>query len=367
MAPREPSELGALRAFVVKGIRLQSAAPRALLTAANHRDMDEFVMTTSTPLTVDFPVMRYDITLPLLEGRVAIDGVTLNPVKSSSMINKVDPKLQAGDFGLMDLNIGYFLPAIEAGWEIIGLPVFSKRKPAYQLIFCRADAAIRGPKDLAGKRIGSRTYRTALTVWARGLLKERHGVDFANVHWVLQAKEVFPVHDSEIKIDYVDESKNMSQRLIAGELDALITDISDTKMFENLENNPKIKRLFPDYRQEDLDLYNETGIFTPVHMIVMSRKLDRQRPELAGKFYAAFEKAKALAYDDILSDRSGFAVVYLRERLKEQLAKWGDPWKYGVAANRGTIDAFIKYNVEQGMIRQAPSYAGIFAAGTLDT
>jgi len=324
-------------------------------------------MSISEVISVDFPVMRYDITLPLLEGRVPIDGVTLNPVKSSSMINKEDPKLKAGDFGLMDLNIGYFLPAIEAGWEIIGLPVLPKRKPAYQLIFCHADAGIRAPKDLAGKRIGSRTYRTALTVWARGLLRERYGVDFANVTWVLQAKEVFAVHDTKLNIDYVDETKNMTQRLIAGELDAIITDISDTKMFENLEQNPKIKRLFPDYVQEDLDLYNDTGIFTPVHMIVMSRKLDRQRPDLAGKFYAAFEKAKALAYDDTLSDRGGFSVVYLREQLKEQMAKWGDPWKYGIKANQTTIDTFIRYNVEQGMIRTAPSYADIFAAGILDT
>ena len=318
-------------------------------------------------IIVDLSVMRYDITMPLFEGRVAIDGVKLNPVKSSSMINKDDPKLKAGDFGLMDLNIGYFLPAIEAGWQIVGLPVFSKRKPAYQLIFCHTDAGIRTPKDLAGKRIGSRTYRTALTVWARGLLHERYGVDFSNVQWVLQVKELFPVHAADLKIAYVDEAKNMSQRLIAGEFDALITDISDTKVFENLENNPKIKRLFPDYIQEDLDLYNDTGIFTPVHMIVMSRKLDRERPELAGKFYAAFEKAKALAYDDSLSDRGGFSVVYLREQLKEQMAKWGDPWKYGIDANRGTIDAFIKYNVDQGMIRKAPTYADIFAAGTLKT
>lgn len=324
-------------------------------------------MSASEVIEVDFPVMRYDITLPLLEGRVPIEGVALKPVKSSSMINKEDPKLKVGDFGLMDLNIGYYLPAIEAGWEIIGLPVFSKRKPAYPLIFCHVDAGIRAPKDLAGKRIGSRTYRTALTVWARGLLRERYGVDFANVTWVLQAKEVFPVHDAKLKIDYVDETRNMAQRLIAGELEAMITDISDTKMFENLEQNPKIKRLFPDYVQEDLDLYNDTGIFTPVHMIVMSRKLDRERPDLAGKFYAAFEKAKALAYDDILSDRGGFSVVYLREQLKEQMAKWGDPWKYGIKANRATIDAFIKYNVDQGMIRQAPNYAEIFAAGTLNT
>lgn len=329
--------------------------------------MYEKTMSTKQPIEVEFPVMRYDITMPLLEGRVPIDGVALKPVKSSSMINKEDAKLKAGDFGLMDLNLGYFLPAIESGWEIVGLPIFSKRKPVYQLIFCHADAGIHGPKDLACKRIGSRSYRTALTVWTRGLLKERYAVDFADVQWVLQAKEVFAVHDQNLKIDYVDESKNMSQRLIAGELDAIITDISDTKMFEILENHPKVKRLFPDYVAEDQKLFRETGIFTPVHMIVMSRKLDRQHRELARKFHTAFDKAKALAYDDILSDRGGFSVVYLRERMKEQLATQGDPWKYGITANRSTIDAFIKYNVEQGMIRRAPAYAAIFATGTLDT
>jgi 4,5-dihydroxyphthalate decarboxylase len=322
---------------------------------------------TGASQEIEFPVMRYDITLPLLEGRVPIDGVRLKPVKASSMINKEDPRMIAGEFGLMDLNIGYFLPAIEAGWQITGLPVFSKRKPAYQLIFCHADSGIRTPKDLEAKRIGSRTYRTALTVWVRGLLREHYGVDFSNVQWVLQAKEVFPVHDQNLKIEYVDESKNMAQRLIAGELDAILTDISDAKMFENLESHPKIKRLFPDYLKADQHLYRDTGIYTPVHMIVMSRKLDRAQPQLAAKFYAAFEKAKQIAYDDILSDRGGFSIVYLRERMKEQMATWGDPWKYGIKANQATIDAFIKYNVEQGMIRSAPSYADVFAAGTLDT
>jgi hypothetical protein len=318
-------------------------------------------------LELEFPQMRYDITMPLLEGRVPIDGVVLKPVKSSSMINKEDPKLKAGDFGLMDLNIGYFLPAIEAGWELIGLPIFAKRKPVYQLIFFNADSGIRSATELSGKRIGSRTYRTALTVWARGLLKERHGVDFSKVKWTLQGKEVFPVHDQSVTTEYVDESKNMTQRLNAGELDALITDISDAKLFEALESNPKVRRLFPNYSEDDQELYNDTGIFTPVHMIVMSRKLDREHPELAGKFYAAFEKAKQIAYDDILSDRGGFSVVYLRERMKEQMATWGDPWSYGIKANKTTIDTFIRYNVDQGMIRNAPSYADIFAASILDT
>ena len=322
---------------------------------------------TSESIEIEFPVMRYDITMPLLEGRVPIDGVKLKAVKVSSMINKEEPKISSGNFGLMDLNIGYFLPAIEAGWEIVGLPVFSKRKPVYQLIFCHSDSNIRGPRDLEGKRVGSRTYRTALTVWARGLLRERYGVDFSKVHWVLQAKEVFPVHDPNLKITYVDESKNMAQRLMAGELDAILTDISDSKLFEILENHPKIGRLFPDYLKEDEQLYRETGIFTPVHMLVMSRKLDTERPELAARLYTAFEKAKQIAYDDILSDRGGFSIVYLRERMKEQKAAWGDPWKYGIKANKATIDTFIRYNVEQAMIRSTPSYRDIFAGGTLDT
>jgi hypothetical protein len=60
-------------------------------------------------------------------------------------------------------------------------------------------------------------------------------------------------------------------------------------------------------------------------------------------------------------------VVYVREKMKEQTARWGDPWQYGIRANKTTIDAFIKYNVEQGMIRRASSYADIFAASILNT
>jgi 4,5-dihydroxyphthalate decarboxylase len=324
-------------------------------------------MTIDGTLELEFPVMRYDITMPILEGRVTIDGVKLKPVKSSSMINKEEPKMKAGDFGLCDLNIGYWLPAIEAGWEIVALPVFSKRKPVFQLIFAHVDSGVETPKDLEGKRIGSRTYRTALTVWARGLLHDRYGVDPSKIRWIVQAKEVFSVHDQTAKIAYVDDKKSMVERLIAGEVDALITDISDTKLFATLESHPKVKRLFPEYITEDQKLYNETGIYTPVHMIVMSRKLDRERPDLAAKFFTAFEQAKQIAYDDILSDRGGFSVVYLRERMKEQIQNWGDPWKYGIKANQLTIDAFIKYNVEQGMIRSQFFYADLFAAGTLDT
>lgn len=321
------------------------------------------------PEELEIPIseMRYDITMPLFEGRVKIDGVKLKPTKTSSMVFADYPQLREGDFGVCDLNLGYFLPALDAGWQLIGLPVFSKRKPVYPFIFCRAGAGIERPKDLEGKRIGTRQYRTAISVWVRGLLKRRHGVDITKLFWSAQVKEVFPNYDKETQIEYVDPTKSAVDRLLDGEVDAIVTDISDTKLLEILETSPKVTRLFPNYMEEDEKLYRETGIYTPVHIMVLSKKLDRAHPELAGKLYTAFEQAKKTAYDDILSDRGGFSVIYLRERAKEQFARWGDPWKYGVRANRGVIDALADYNYEQGMTRTRLSDQEIFAAATLDT
>src|SRR5487761_1769353 len=152
-------------------------------------------MSTVTDLELGIPSMRYDITLPLVDGRVEVEGVRLKPARLTSMVFGDVPALRQGDFGLCDLNLGYFLPALEAGWELTGLPVFTKRKPAFQFIFCRSDAGIYAPKDLEGKRIGSRSYRTALTVWGRGFLQHRYGVDLSKLHWVISVPEAFKVYD----------------------------------------------------------------------------------------------------------------------------------------------------------------------------
>jgi 4,5-dihydroxyphthalate decarboxylase len=325
-------------------------------------------MTATAELEIPIATMRYDITMPLFEGRVEIPGVRLTPARMSSMVFGPYPELQNGDFGLCDLNLGYFPPAVEAGWELVGLPVFSKRKPTYQFVFCRTNAGIERPSDLRGKRIGSRSYRTALTVWGRGLLQEFHGLPWRETTWVVWTKEVFPVHAADARIEAArDPQQSVVDALLDGEVDAILTDISDTQLMATLEHDARVRRLFPDYAAEDARLYRETGIYTPVHLMVLSRKLDREHPGLARTLYDAFERAKQIAYDDVTSDRGGFSVVYLRERWLEQQAQWGDPWKYGMAANQRTMDTFMAYNVDQGMVSKPLSNAELFAASTLAT
>lgn len=327
-------------------------------------------MAATQEIEIKVGPMRYDIMLPLLEGRVPIEGVRLVANKSApgSMVFNQQTPLKTGDFGLCDLNLGFFLPAVEAGWEIMGLPVISKRKPVYTYAFVRADAGIQRPKDLEGKRVASGRYSSAITVWLRGFLQDHHGVDLTKIHWVVSSPDTFPARTPTTQIEQAaDPKKSAIDCLLDGEVDAIMLDISDENLWDKLENNPDVKRLFPNYVEEDERLYRETGIFAPMHMMVMSRKLDREHPELARKLYDAFEESKRLATYDILSDQRGFGVVYLREQKKEEMERWGDPWKHGFAANKTTFDAFIEYNQREGMITTKPSYDQIFAEGTLDT
>jgi 4,5-dihydroxyphthalate decarboxylase len=318
-------------------------------------------------MELTFPLMRYDIVQPLLDGRVTVEGVTLKPFKTSSMVFNDVPQLRTGDFDLWELNWGYFLPALEAGWKFIGLPVFPKRKPAYQYIFCRTDAQIQSPKDLEGKKVATSQYRIVVDIWIRGLLKHKHGVNLSKIKWLSLRDDIFPIHDEKTQIEITTGDKNPVDRLMDGEVDAIITDISDVKLFHKLENSPNVKRLFPDYVERDHNVYRETGIYAPMHLIIMSETLDRKYPDLAGKIYAAFEQAKKVAYDDILSDMAGFTVVNLREKMQEQIKTWGDPFKYGIKANKDTIETFNQYNLEQGLVRSVVPVDRQFAGSTLET
>src|SRR5581483_5590483 len=134
-------------------------------------------MSASDEIELQVPNLRYDITMPFVDGRVPVDGVRLKVGRGvAGTVLPKDSPLITGDFGLVDLNIGNLLQAIEAGWEMVALPVFSKRKPVYTYVFCRSDRGIATPKDLEGKRIGAGRYVSSITVWLRGLLHEHYGV-----------------------------------------------------------------------------------------------------------------------------------------------------------------------------------------------
>ena len=86
------------------------------------------------------PNFRYDIIQPLVQGRVTVEGATLTIAGATVSAGYFDnPKFKEGDFDLLDTNWGDVVPAIDAGWDLLCLPLFIKRKPVYNYLWVRAD------------------------------------------------------------------------------------------------------------------------------------------------------------------------------------------------------------------------------------
>ena len=331
-------------------------------------------MTSDIEVTLEaqgaLPNFRYDIIQPLVQGRVAINGASLKvsaPTASAGLFD--NPRFEQGDFGLLDANWGDLLPAIDTGWDMVLLPVFIKRKPVYNYLWVRSDRGISAPKDLEGKTFASVGYTSAISTYTRGFLQHFWGVDLSRLTWLLGAPGRFEVHDKSVRINYAEgPRKTPIARLLDGDVDASTGDITDAKAWAALESSPDVKRMFPDYQEQNRRLLQDRKILTPVHVIAIGGKLDKAYPDLARRIYDAFERSRELAYDDAVGDGSGYSITLgNRELLRDQLAASGDVWKHGLAANQNVIETFLDYNFEQGVTKTRLSPDRVFARGTLDT
>ncbi len=317
------------------------------------------------------PNHRYDLLQPLLQGRVEIEGVTLvssAPFESAGYFD--NPKFKDGAFGLLDTNVGDVLPAIEAGWDMVCLPVFNKRKPVYNYLWVRADRGIDSPKDLEGRTLATVGYASSISTYSRGLLQRFYGLDLMKLRWLLPAPGRFPLHggvESQVEIA-AGERKSPVQRLLDGEVDGSTGDITDAAAWAALESSDKVKRLFPDYQELNRRLWEEHAVFTPTHVIVMGGRLNREHPGLARRLYDAFVRSKEVALNDALGDGTSYSMLIgAREAMRNQLQAWGDVYPFGVDANRNTIEWFLDFNHEQGITKDRMTCEQVFAQSTLDT
>ena len=316
------------------------------------------------------PNNRYDIMQPLVQGRVSIEGVAL---KTAGPTDRApfyeEERFKNGDFDLLDINWGDAVPAIDAGWEVVCLPIFIKRKPVYNYLWVRADRGIDTPKNLEGKTFATGGYNSAITIYTRGFLQHFYGVDLSQLSWLLPAPTPLPLHDKNAKVQVATgPRKSQMQRLLEGEVDACTGDITSVDAWRSLESSSSVKRMFSNYRELNKELFKEHGIFTPVHTIFMSRKLDRDNPGLARKIYDAFKASAEMALTDAQGDGTSYSLVIdMREILRDQLADWGNIHQQGISVNRRTIDAFLDYCHEQGITGSRLTDAQFFAESTLDT
>ena len=140
--------------------------------------------------------------------------------------------------------------------------------------------------------------------------------------------------------------------LVSGEIDAALSAHPPT-CFEH--GHPNVVLMFPDYLEIEQAYVKKTGIFPIMHAVAIKREIVERNPWVAANLMAAFEEAKRRSIARVLNNTSSAVPIpwgyEFARRMQEIVGKELLP--YGVEANRTTLDAFLQYAFEQGVLPQA--------------
>jgi 4,5-dihydroxyphthalate decarboxylase len=309
-------------------------------------------------LHLTFACCRYDRMDAIREGAVVPEGVDLNCITLKSGRDVFDRMVGGLEFDVAELSASEFI-SLKCGGDdrLVALPVFPSRVFRHGYIFVNTRSGIRTAKDLEGKRVGLPLYTQTAAIWARGHLAEQFGVDLSTIRWVQGAVEEAGTHGKPhapalLRPVAIEQNAGaaLATRLARGEIDALI----GSRKPDTFGRHPDVVRLFPNYRALEREMYETAKIFPIMHLIAMRRDLYERHRWLATSFYKAFVEAKRRArarmrYGGSLSTM----LPWLLAEIEEIDAVFGgDAWPYGVAPNRPTLAALVRYMVEQHFIAQ---------------
>jgi 4,5-dihydroxyphthalate decarboxylase len=306
-------------------------------------------------LRLRFGCGEYDRTRPLTDGTVTAEGIEMD-WERVDVPHELFVRVLDGEFDLAEFSLSGLTAAAARGDDrLIGIPVFTSRLFRHSFIFVNQDGPVTTPQDLIGKRVGIPDYTVTAAVWIRGMLQHDYGVAPNQIEWCLGGLDrPVPVRPlgyrlpSDVRIGPVPEGKALGQMLEDRELDAVISP-GMPGVFKR--RSPKVRRLFPDYRAVEEDYYRRTGIVPIMHTLAVRRSVYEENRWIARRLFDAFCAAKQHAMAELgETGAPKVTMTWLQDAIERERAVFGDdPWPYGLAANRKTIEAFTAYSYEQGL------------------
>ena len=344
--------------------------------ACNTEKQSELKPEVKTSLSIDIAGYDYDRVSAIRDGKVSIEGADVNfEVSNIYAMNKnafgPEQKYEVIEIGL----IPYISRYINEGFRDYTLiPVFISRTFRHRNIYVHTDSGIETPEDLKGKIIGTPGYGMSANTWIRGMLLDEYGVKADDFHWVESDKssdgkelnsgfakyyfgDDFPLTKGP---DGLDES----ELLLNGQVDALITAITPKAY---LDEDPKIRQLFPKARDIETAYFKKTGMFPIMHSIAIRNDVLEENPWLAKAVFDMYSEAKEIAYQNLETTTVvRTSLPWTKDEYESTVEIMGDNyWKYGIEDNRKELEAIMRYVYEQGLTKEQIGFEEMFAPSTL--
>ena len=291
----------------------------------------------------------YEIIRPLKEGMVRPDGIELNILTGADSATRHWRFLRNNEYDVAKCSASSYIAARDRDLPFRALPVFPHRRFRHGFIFTNTSKNITKPTDLIGKKVGVKFYLVTATLWLRGILEHEYGVPHQSIEWFAELDEdIAFTPPPGLKLTRLPDDKSVEAMLAEGELDAVLhPDIIEPI----LRKDPRVGRLFPDYKTEEQAYFARTGIFPIMHVLGLKQELVEKHPWVVPNLYQAFDEAKNIAMKRMRNPRL-VPLAWYQEAWEEQEQLLGpDPWEYGLTdANSRNFETLVGYSHEQGLI-----------------
>ena len=302
---------------------------------------------------------EYEITRPLIEGEVKPNGIDLVVVTNMDAAQRHWRFFRNSEFDMSEVSSSSYTVARDQGYPLTAIPVFPHRRFRHGFIFINTSKGIRKPTDLIGRKVGIKLFMVSALQWLRGILEHEYGVPHKSIHWFAELDEDIDfTPPADLKLTRLAHDQSVEAMLAEGELDAVM----HPDLIRPLINkDPRVGRLFPDYKTEEIAYYRKTGIFPIMHFVAIRQEIVDRHPWVAINMYEAFNEAKAIAMKRMENPRI-VPLAWYREAWEEQQELLGsDPWEYGLGdRNRRTLETYLGYSFEQGLTRRLFSPEELF-------
>src|SRR5213593_1270637 len=301
----------------------------------------------------------YEIVRPLKEGTVAADGLELVVLTGHGSRERHWRMARNQEFDVCEFNIGAYFMARSCNEPITAIPVFLHRRFRHGFAFVNVKSGIKTPKDLIGKRVGGTNFQPAGNIWLRGILEEHYRVPHKEITWVVDRSEDVEFTPPEgLKIEMIPPGKHMDTMLAEGEIPAMINPYIPKPI---VNGDPRVTRLFPNYKEVEREYFQQTGIFPIMHVTVIKQEIVDKYPWAAVSLAKAFEKAKQVCYQRVVNPRIVPLAWFSHQWDDERKVLGPDPWAYGLGeANRKNLQTIIRYCHRQGLIKREMTIEELF-------
>jgi 4,5-dihydroxyphthalate decarboxylase len=293
----------------------------------------------------------YEITRALKEGTVRPDGIDLTVLTGMDATTRNWRFMRNGELDMAEISSSSYLVSQDQGYSFKAIPVFLHRRFRHGFIFINTSKGITKPTDLIGRKVGVKVFTVSAIQWMRGILEHEYGVPHKSIHWFAELDEDIDfTPPADLKLTRLPDSKSVETMLEEGEIDALI----HPDLIKALRTkDPRVGRLFPNYKEEEIAYYRKTGIFPIMHVLGIRQEILAQYPWVAINMFQAFEEAKSIAMKRMENPRL-VPLAWYREAWEEQEELLGkDPWEYGLTdRNRHALETYVGYAYEQGCIKR---------------